>query len=72
MVARKPDHQGEHEAAVKTIARGMPERFGLPVVNYSYAFLLCVRGCGCGWAPRIPCALFLEGFHFNNSGAFAP
>jgi len=28
MVARKPDHQREHEAAVKTIAQGRP---GVPV-----------------------------------------
>jgi hypothetical protein len=25
MVARKPDHQGEHEAIVNTIARGKPD-----------------------------------------------
>jgi hypothetical protein len=27
MVARKPDHQGEHEISRKTIAQGRPECF---------------------------------------------
>jgi hypothetical protein len=52
-----PVLRGEHEAAVKTIAQGMPDRSGLPVVTNSYAFYTCIRGCGCGLAPGIPCAL---------------
>jgi hypothetical protein len=32
-VARKPGHRGEHEAAVKTIARGMPGCSGVTVVT---------------------------------------
>jgi hypothetical protein len=32
------------------------------VVNYSYAFLLCVRGCGCGKHPAFPAPSSFEGF----------
>ena len=32
-VAKKPGHRGEHEAAVKTIARGMPGCSGVTVVT---------------------------------------
>jgi hypothetical protein len=52
-----PVLRGDHEAAVKTIVQGMPDRSGLPVVTNSYAFYTCIRGCGCGLAPGIPCAL---------------
>jgi hypothetical protein len=38
MVARKPGHQGEYEGNRKTIARGMPECFGEPVVTLLVCF----------------------------------
>src|SRR5258708_18431239 len=37
-VARKPGHRGEHEATVKTIARGMPGDPGVTVVTNARAF----------------------------------
>src|SRR5664279_2617868 len=37
-VARKPGHRGEREAAVKTIARGMPGVSGVTVVTNARAF----------------------------------
>jgi hypothetical protein len=40
MVARKPDHQGDHEISRKTIARGMPECFGEPAVTCLRAFFI--------------------------------
>jgi hypothetical protein len=42
---------------VKTIAQGMPECIGLPVVTYSCGFFISTRGYGCDRAPGIPCAL---------------
>jgi hypothetical protein len=38
MVTNKPDHQGEHGGNRKTIAQGMPECFGQPVVNSLVCF----------------------------------
>ena len=37
-VAKEPGHRGEHEAAVKTIARGMPGVSGVTVVTNACAF----------------------------------
>src|SRR5579883_3022625 len=34
------------------------KRFGDLWWTYSYAFFICMRGCGCGGASGIPCALF--------------
>jgi hypothetical protein len=38
MVARKPDHQGDHEGNRNTIARGVPGCFGVPVVTKLMCF----------------------------------
>jgi hypothetical protein len=32
----------------------MPDDFGVTVVTYSYAFLFCMRGCGCIERPAFP------------------
>jgi hypothetical protein len=37
-VAKEPGHRGEHEAAVKTIARGKPDDSGVPVVTNARAY----------------------------------
>ncbi|MDE2064994.1 MAG: hypothetical protein KGJ00_21535, partial [Bradyrhizobium sp.] len=38
MVARKPDHQGDHEGNRNTIAQGRPGISGVPVVTNLRAF----------------------------------
>jgi len=57
--ATKPGLRGEREGSRKTIARGMPDRFGLPVVTTLVCFFSSHAG---PWvlaeAPGIPCALF--------------
>jgi hypothetical protein len=62
MVANKPGHQGEHEAAVNTIAQGMSmlrlTRGELARVLSTFAY----EAMGAAETPGIPCALhFLEG-----------
>src|SRR5579871_1097257 len=44
--ATKPGLRGEHEGNRKTIAQGMPECFGEPVVTNSYAFLFACEAAG--------------------------
>src|SRR5689334_24911452 len=68
---KSPVHRGEREISRTTIAQGMPECFGVPVVTCLRAFLCCTQGCGCDRAPGIPCALavsrdiaFVELGHF--------
>jgi hypothetical protein len=46
MVTRKPDHQREHEGNRKTVAQGMPDRFGEPVVVNSCAFYFAREAAG--------------------------
>ncbi len=56
-VAKKPGHRGEHEAAVKTIARGMPGCSGVTVVTNArvyYTTLHYTRGCGRIERPAFP------------------
>jgi hypothetical protein len=63
MVATKPDHQGEHEAAVKTVAQETPDDPALPVVTTLVCLLFCTRGCGCDRRPAFPApSVFFEGF----------
>ena len=50
----KPAHRGEHEISRKAVARGKPECLAEPVVTISYAFFICMRGCGCGRHPAFP------------------
>jgi hypothetical protein len=49
----------------------MPGCLGAPVVNCSYAFFHCVRGCGCGEHPAFPAPSSVEG-KLIASGATAP
>jgi hypothetical protein len=39
-VTNKPDHRREREGNRKTIARGMPECFGLPAVTLARVFFV--------------------------------
>src|SRR5665213_3798147 len=62
MVARKPDHQGEHDISRKAIAQGRPECFRFTCM------LVCAFFCASMHArprvqraPGLPCALFLLG-----------
>ena len=53
-----------------TIAQGVPDRFGEPVVTYSCATLHRTRGCGCVGHPAFPVPYLLRGTSFlHHSGA---
>jgi hypothetical protein len=67
-VTTKPDHRGERDISCKTIARGMPDDFGEPVVTNSCAFLFCMRDCGCIERPAFPAPLIFRcALHDENS-----
>jgi hypothetical protein len=55
-----PVHQGEHEAAVKTVAQETPDDPALPVVTCSCAFILAREAAGAAVHPAFP-APFLTG-----------
>src|SRR3954465_6175211 len=58
---------------VKTVACGNAGYSGLPVVTNSYAFLFCMRGCGCVGTRHSPRPSHGKGGKFtHNSDAFAP
>src|SRR5215813_9179786 len=66
-------HRGDHGISRKTIAQGMPECFGEPVVTNSCAFFYRARGCGCIEHPAFPApSLIFEGDVSQNSDAIAP
>jgi hypothetical protein len=44
----------------QTIAQGVPDRFGEPVVTYSCAILHRTRGCGCVGHPAFPAPSLLS------------
>jgi len=56
-VTNKPDRRREREGNRKTIARGMPECFGVPVVTLLVCFLFLHTRLRVGKTPGIPCAL---------------
>ena len=65
MVARKPDHQGEHEISRKTIAQGRPDVSAEPVCSCAHFLCIdCTRDRGCSAHPVFP-APFLEGAELN-------
>src|SRR5258708_8856538 len=53
-VANKPGHRGEHEATVKTIARGMLGVSGVTVVTNARVYYHYTRGCGRIERPAFP------------------
>jgi hypothetical protein len=56
-VTKKPDHREEHEGNRNTIAQGMPECFGLPVVTLLVCSLFLHTRLRVRKTPGIPCAL---------------
>jgi hypothetical protein len=56
-VATNPVHRGEHGISRKTIAQGMPDPFGEPVVTILACFSLSHARLRVHRAPGIPCAL---------------
>ncbi len=46
---------------LKPLRRECRNRFGDLWWTYSYAFFICMRGCGCGEASGIPCSLCFRG-----------
>src|SRR5262245_55805193 len=68
-VAKKPGTPGRARISRKTIAQGRPDRIGRTCGDYSCAFHLCTRGCGCGQRPAFPAPSVLGGTtHLKNSG----
>src|SRR5258707_15281303 len=55
-VANKPGHRGEHEATVKTIARGKPGDSGVTVVTNARVYYTTRAAAGAS-APGFPRAL---------------
>jgi hypothetical protein len=49
-VAKEPGHRGEHEAAVKTIARGMPGDSGVTVVTNARVYYTTRAAAGASGA----------------------
>ena len=71
MVAKTPDHQGDHEGNRKTIAWGMPECFGLPVVTTLVCFFtFAYEAAGAAKHPAFPAPSPVERVLLNDSGAF--
>ena len=80
--AGQPQSDGDNQARspgrsrrkpLKPSRAGMPGTPALPVVTNSYAFLLCMRGCGCVGTRHSPRPSQVNGGKFlHNSGAFAP
>jgi hypothetical protein len=60
-VANKPGTPGRPRISRNTIAQGMPDRFGVPVVTCLRAFLLCTQGCGCSERPAFPAPSDFQG-----------
>jgi hypothetical protein len=73
---KRPEHRGDHEAAVKTIARGKPDRSGWSCGDYAgvdfYPFP--TPGCGCNRHPAFPAPSdFFEGRQIrHHPGEIAP
>ena len=63
-----PVHQGEHEAAVKTVAQETPDDPALPVVTCSCAFILAREAAGAVGTRRFLHPLLFRGFVFASSG----
>jgi len=60
-VAIKPDTPGRARSSRNTIAQGVPDRFGQPVVTMLVCFFVLQTRLRVRPAPGIPCALCLEG-----------
>ena len=71
-VSNKRGHREEREVSRKTIARGMPGETGVTVVTNSYAFLFCMRGCGCIERPAFPAPSDFWANSFAQPGRIAP
>jgi hypothetical protein len=63
--ARKPGLRGEHEGNRNTVARGVPDCFGVPVVTYARMLLLfAYEAAGAQKHPAFPAPSFVEGRGF--------
>jgi hypothetical protein len=68
-VAKEPGHRGEHEISRSTVAQGVSDCFGEPVVTCSCAFFILHARLRVRRAPGIPCALcFSRDTLISNSG----
>jgi hypothetical protein len=68
-VTKSPITEESPKETVKTIAQGMPDRFGVPVVTLLVCFFVSHARPRAYRSPGIPCALFVEGRCLQNSGA---
>jgi hypothetical protein len=58
MVAKKPGTPGRARSSRNTIAQGMPDCFGVPVLASRASFPFCTQGSGCGEHPAFPAPSF--------------
>jgi hypothetical protein len=63
-VAKEPGHRGEHEATVKTIARGMPGCSGVTVVTNARVYYTTRAAAGASSARHSLRPLISEGRRF--------
>jgi hypothetical protein len=69
-VAKEPGHRGEHEISRKTIARGMPECFGVPAVTTLVCFFQFAReAAGATGTRHSLLPLSIEGHCFGRTRA---
>jgi hypothetical protein len=61
-----PALRREHEVGRNTIAQGMPDRFGVPVVTCLRAFFTCTQGCGCDKHPAFPAPSCFRGWCYSS------
>ena len=58
-----PTHRGERGVSRNTIAQGVPDRFGSPVVTMLVRFFILRARLRVRKTPGIPCALFPKEGH---------
>jgi hypothetical protein len=63
-VANKPVTEEITKEAVKTIARGMPDVFGVTVVTNACVYYHYTRGCGRAQRPAFPAPFVFRGKTF--------
>jgi hypothetical protein len=64
--ANKPGTPGRAHISRQTIAQGMPDCFGVPVVTCLRAFFPCTQGCGCTRHPAFPAPSSTRGSLFMH------
>jgi hypothetical protein len=70
-VSKKPDRRGARRKPLKPFVQGMPDCFWHACGDYARMLpSFRIRGCGCGQAPGIPCALVFGRSDLQRPGRF--